>query len=307
MATLDPILLDLAASQLGMLTTSQAMRAGMDKASLTRSVRDKVLLHPFHAMYAVPSLVDRSSPAAWHRHLAQGARLLYPDLVLTGVTAVLAHGLDVWGCDLARPAILRPIARSTGVRGIRVRPLRGDAVDTSWGPALSPAQALVQLALDHGIEPGVVSADHALRRGLCTATDLEAALALVDRWPGAHKPRSMTSLTCARRESVGESRCGVAMAMAGIRAVPQVEVRDERGVLVARVDWRVEGTTVVVEFDGKVKFADGDPATLWAEKKREDRLRALGYTVVRITWADLERPGAVAAKIRAGLDAATAA
>ena len=100
---------------------------------------------------------------------------------------------------------------------------------------------------------------------------------------------------------------GVAMAMAGIRAVPQVEVRDARGVVVARVDWLVEGTRVVVEFDGKVKFADGDPARLWAEKKREDRLRALGYTVVRITWADLERPGAVAAKIRAGLHAAAAA
>ena len=61
----------------------------------------------------------------------------------------------------------------------------------------------------------------------------------------------------------------------------------------------MDGANVVVEFDGKVKYAAGDPEVLWDEKRREDRLRRLGYVVVRITWADLERPGAVAAAVRA--------
>lgn len=76
------------------------------------------------------------------------------------------------------------------------------------------------------------------------------------------------------------------------------------GAFVARVDFLVAGTRVVVEFDGKSKYADGDPAVLWAEKRREDRLRRLGYVVVRITWADLETPGAVAARVRTALAAA---
>ena len=113
--------------------------------------------------------------------------------------------------------------------------------------------------------------------------------------------RSMVELTCAKRESVGESRCGIAMSLAGIRAVPQVEVRDAFGNLVARVDWLIKGTKVIVEFDGKIKFAPGDPNVLWSEKKREDALGRLGYTVVRVTWADMEKPGAVAAKIRSAL------
>ena len=84
---------------------------------------------------------------------------------------------------------------------------------------------------------------------------------------------------------------------------PQVPIVDERGVFVARVDFLVKGTKVIIEFDGKVKYAAGDPNVLWHEKRREDRLRRLGYVVVRITWAQLERPGAAAAAVRAALRA----
>ena len=72
----------------------------------------------------------------------------------------------------------------------------------------------------------------------------------------------------------------------------------------ARVDFLVTGTNVVVEFDGRMKYDSGDPGILWAEKKREDALRRLGYVVVRLTWADLERPGAALAKVRSAIAAA---
>jgi hypothetical protein len=59
---------------------------------------------------------------------------------------------------------------------------------------------------------------------------------------------------------------------------------------------------VVVEFDGAVKYAgDGGTAALLAEKAREDRLRALGHEVARITWDGLLRPELVLARIRAAL------
>jgi len=85
---------------------------------------------------------------------------------------------------------------------------------------------------------------------------------------------------------------------------PQVLIVDEDGEPVGRVDFLVTGTNVIVEFDGKVKYASGDPDVLWKEKRREDRLRRLGYVVVRLTWADLERPGGVAAAVRRALKAA---
>ena len=89
--------------------------------------------------------------------------------------------------------------------------------------------------------------------------------------------------------------------MAGLAVAPQVRIADERGNFIARVDFLVDGTRVIIEVDGTVKYAAGDPKVLWDEKRREDRLRRLGYLVVRVTWAQLERPGAVAAAVRAAL------
>ena len=53
----------------------------------------------------------------------------------------------------------------------------------------------------------------------------------------------------------------------------------------------------------KYEGADGR-AALAAEKRREDRLRALGFEVVRLTWADLDHPEVVDRLVRSALDRA---
>ena len=79
---------------------------------------------------------------------------------------------------------------------------------------------------------------------------------------------------------------------------------DDEGYVVGRVDLLVEGR-VIVEFDGMVKYEGADGrAALAAEKRREDRLRALGFEVVRLTWADLDHPEVVDRLVRAALDRA---
>jgi len=297
---LDPALLAVARTQFGMLTTAQATGVGLSAPMLVSLVKAGVLRHPGRGLYAVEALAD-PEPQVWHRQLCAGALLLYPDAVLAGTSAVLAHGIPVWGAPLGMPSILRPVSRAGGMSAFWVRPTRGEVVSTAWGPASDPATALVQHAVDHGIVTGVVSADGALREGIVSLERLTARAAEVATWPHSSRAASMLRLVDGRRESVGESRCGVALAMAGIAVTPQVTITDASGSFVARVDFLVDGTMVVVEFDGKVKYAAGDPEVLWHEKRREDRLRALGYVVVRVTWAQLERPGAVAAAVRAAL------
>ena len=74
--------------------------------------------------------------------------------------------------------------------------------------------------------------------------------------------------------------------------------------VVARVDLLV-GARVILEFDGALKYAD-DPSglSLFKEKLREDRLRALGFVVVRVSWADLTNPARLLARVYAALAAA---
>ncbi|MGB7818344.1 MAG: type IV toxin-antitoxin system AbiEi family antitoxin domain-containing protein [Ornithinibacter sp.] len=304
-SALDPTLAAHARTQHGMLTTAQAHTLGTSSLVLVRLVRDGVLLHPCRGLYAVTDQVDQGAEA-WHRHLSAGAHLLYDDASLTSASAALAHGLPVWGVDLARPDLHRPVDRSVGVKAFRVRPRprtlgRPEPVLVDLGRTDEMATAVVQLALDHGPVAGTVSADDALRRGLVSLGQLETAAGLVATWPGSCRVRSMLAFVDGRSESVGETRCRIELVSHGIRVQPQAVIRERDGSVVARVDLLVEGQAVVVEFDGKVKYAAGEPQVLWDEKRREDRLRALGYAVVRITWADLERPGAAVAKVRRAL------
>ena len=304
-SALDPALIELARGQHGTLTTAQLRAAGISSRLGAHLVSAGVLQHPGRGLYVVESMAE-TDPVARHRQLVAGALLLYPDAMLTSTSTVLAHDLPVWGAALDRPTILRPVNRTGGVGCFWVRPRRWalPVAESPWGPSVTVADAVAQLAVDAGIAPGLASADAALRAGLLSPDELARAVEAMDSWPRRSRAVSMLALADGRRESVGESRCALALAVAGIRVVPQVEIRDEGGFLVARVDFVVAGTRVIIEFDGKLKYASGDPAVLWEEKRREDRLRRMGYVVVRITWADLERPGGVAARVRAALAAA---
>ncbi|GAA4118405.1 type IV toxin-antitoxin system AbiEi family antitoxin domain-containing protein [Knoellia locipacati] len=305
MTYLDPSLRDLAQAQHGLFTTKQAHRTGLTSVALVHAVRSEELLHPARGLYAVADLVDPTSPSRWHADLSFGAGLLWDDATLGSTSAVLAHGVRVWGADMSTINVLRPIDRSVRVGPYRVRQWTGQPTQrTPVGPAVQLATALAAHAMEHGVVQGVVSADHAMHAGLVSAEDLRAAVDVVCGWRHGSRAVSMLSFANGLRESVGESRCSVALEMAGLVLTPQVEIRDRDGRLVGRVDFLVHGTNVIVEFDGRMKYDSGDPAVLWAEKKREDALRRLGYVVVRITWADLERPGAAAAKVRSAIAAA---
>ena len=64
----------------------------------------------------------------------------------------------------------------------------------------------------------------------------------------------------------------------------------------ARADFLWAQWRVIGEADGRMKYET--PEDLWREKLREDRLRELGYEVVRWTWDEIvNRPEVVVARI----------
>lgn len=104
---------------------------------------------------------------------------------------------------------------------------------------------------------------------------------------------------------MGESRARWVFGLLGLpEPVPQAEIRDAEGGFVARVDFLFKEQRTVVEFDGLAKYAER--SDLIREKAREDALRALGYSVVRITWVDLAKPMLVRAKVMQGFALAAA-
>lgn len=235
--------------------------------------------------------------------------------VVSHVSAAVLHGLPVWGTPLDVVHATRNRGRSGGRCEERVHvhsaPLEADEiVEVDGVPVTSVARTLLDLARTRPFEAAVVSADAALHAHRVDRPALDVALARRARWPGL--PAARRALAFARPGAVnpGESRSRVAIARAGLpEPVLQWEVRTAMGRFVGEVDfgWPVVGT--VGEFDGRQKYgrlvAPGrDPGdVVYAEKLREDALRATGLAVVRWGWVDLDDFAPVAARLRAALRA----
>ncbi|MGH3385077.1 MAG: type IV toxin-antitoxin system AbiEi family antitoxin domain-containing protein [Nocardioidaceae bacterium] len=151
----------------------------------------------------------------------------------------------------------------------------------------------LDLARDSGFVPGLVTADSALHHG----ADAELMTALANDmtdWCGSRTVRAVVSRADKGAQSVGETLSRIAVVEAGFPApITQYEVR--AGEFLAFVDLLIPEYNLAIEFDGRLKYRrKRDPSDpdiedgelVWAEKQREDRLRELGYEVVRIIWAE---------------------
>ncbi|WP_338752105.1 type IV toxin-antitoxin system AbiEi family antitoxin domain-containing protein [Janibacter alittae] len=287
----------------GIFTRQDALRVGVTDDVLTAAVRRGVLIRPCRGAYTSPDTWAKGEA----RHLlARAALRLYPDAVLAGAPAVRAHGIPLFEVPLVRVDIMRPVTSEATTARLRIRPLRDEVVQTSWGPATDLPSSLVQLTMDHGIASGLASFDAALHTGAVTRDELEAAYARVAGWPRSSRVRCALAWSDGHAESLGESVTRAILLGAGWEVESQVLVADENGEIFARADLGIKGTRVLLEFDGKVKYSDGGVDALFREKRREDRIRAQGYVVVRVTWADLFHPERIVAAVQSALMAAVA-
>jgi hypothetical protein len=122
---------------------------------------------------------------------------------------------------------------------------------------------------------------------------------------GVARIEAVAAFADGRAESPKESESRVLIDELGFAAPDlQFEVFDEDG-LAGRADFGWRHARVLGEYDGRGKYFDAQLAgglspeqVLWNEKRREDRLRAAGFRVVRWGAEDLANPWQLAAKLR---------
>lgn len=165
-------------------------------------------------------------------------------------------------------------------------------------PATSQPRTLVDLVARLGFENGLALVEAALRRDPTVLTELASEVARrVPRRGAAHVRRVLT-VADVRSESVLESHARVLWLRARLPApIQQAAIRSD-GRFVARVDFLWEEAKLVVEVDGMAKYQEA--GALRDEKRRQNELVALGYTVLRFTWSDIVgRPDYVLAQVTA--------
>lgn len=253
-----------------------------------------------------------TTAAQWQKHQLR-ARAVAAELCTPGSPYALSHhsALAVSGIGLHDVDGRVHLVRTDGRRGrsgdvVHVHPpvLPRWVGEADGLAAVVPELACLQVTSAFGVLAGLVSTDSALRAGLVDKDRLAAARPVL---VGPRSPRADIVLEHASdlSDSGGETRCRWVMHTVGLPAPEQqVRVHDAVGELVGVVDFLFRRHWTIVEFDGALKY---DARTdVLAEKRREDRLRELGYEVVRITWADLAHPHRVLAKVRAAFARADA-
>ena len=115
-------------------------------------------------------------------------------------------------------------------------------------------------------------------------------------WPGIQRAAQVIDFADGAAESPLESRSRVAFAGGGLPAPALQALILLRDGGRARVDFLWAQWRIIGEADGRLKIQR--PEDLWDEKLREDRLRELGYEVVRWTWDEIVNyPEVVVARI----------
>lgn len=276
-------------------------RAGVRAAGL--SVRE--LRHP-HVMRLSR---DTYLPRAQHGELP--ARLAA--VLLTAPRgAVISHlsAADAWGLQIPfrprdddRVHLTVPEgsrAESRVDRRLYRLPLADVDTVQRWSlPVTSPARTWRDLAalLE---PPALLAATDQLLNGLASRQELQGELSRRPTGRGCARARRVLPLADPRAESPMESVVRWLVHRAALPAPTlQFEVRDGGGNFLARADLAWPDRRVLVEFDGDVHR---QRAVFVKDARRQNRLVAAGWTVLRFTSADVfGRPDEVTADIRRAL------
>jgi hypothetical protein len=292
----------------GIVAVADLRRSGLDAHDVRALVAEGEISALARGWYC---LGQPSSPE--HRHVLTTRAFLraHEGRALAGHhSALLVMELPTFRADLKVVRLSRrtpgsPRTRQNQRLG-RVVPIEAQGEDT-----VVPGLAVVQHGLSAGPLSSLVAADAALRRGLLTRADLNLAVGWVAGHPESANIAGFVDLADGRRESPGETRLAHLFHLMRMSVTPQFEI-SEVGVH-AKVDFKVDGEMVVVEFDGLVKYGraadEPDPfgrrrtpnQVVVDEKRREDAIRDLGYEVVRVVWSDLDDPVALARRIAAAV------
>ncbi len=233
---------------------------------------------------------------------------LGPGTSLSHVSAAVLHGLPVPDAHLGRVTATRWRAGVGGGNGSvslhtfsqPLDPADRDLIDDV--PVTSRSRTAADLARVLALRDAVVMLDAALhdpRGGEADGVREEIARHLHDARArrGAGRARRALQLADGRAESPLESHSRLTFEEQGLpRPDLQVEIRDAWDHLIGRGDFGWRAARVIGECDGRIKYRDlarpgEDPLdVLMREKRRENEIQALGWTVVRWTWEDLAQP-----------------
>lgn len=253
--------------------------------------------------------VELAGEAAVTRaNVAAALLALGPGAVAVYETAAELHGLEgVHSSGLIHVSIPPGSARAHR-RGIRLHEcvLEPDQiVDVDGLRATSAQRTVADLLRRLDRHSAVAAADSALNQGLIASDDLATFERYLRHRRGAARARERLALVDGRAASPLETRVRLICVEGDVAPDElQAPIYDQFGTLLAIADlvWRKH--RVIVEADGAGPHEE--PQALFRDRRRQNDLVNEGWTVLRFTWADTQRPAYVLSCVRRALSSAVA-
>ena len=268
-----------------MFTRSQARAAGWGDRAQRRLVRQGLW-------------VPVAGPVLRHQEVEPGPWQLARAVNLTG-GLVVSHATAGLLWQLAVPAALHGTGhverRPSQVWVHRIPLTLADVRETRGLTVTSPERTLRDLLCSLRADVGVEMLTDAFRRSLLTAREVDTAIQRAHGRYGVTGARWLAGSCRREPHSVLEWRFHQLCDALGPGWRFNVDLHDDQG-FVGRVDALHEATGTIVELDSR-RFHGEDRFQL--DRTRDQRLAAMGYVVIRLTWDDVERrPMEIVERIR---------
>lgn len=305
---MDPIAcLDrLARCQHGLVERSQVLEAGVSPGTISRWLATGRLSAVFPGVYRMAG-----TPATWEQRVLAA-------VLAAGDGAMASHrsAARLWGVldsDVVEVTVPRPRrVRLEGVQAHRSGDVIGARAVRRHGiPSTTPLRMLVDLGAVAAAAVVEDALDRALVARLLTMAGVEAALEEVARSgrAGVGVLRTILdrrALGTDRPDSLLEPRMARLLGTHGLPGAAFQHEIHHRGRLVGRADFAYPALRLALEVDGF--SAHASPRAFQSDLRRQNALVALGWTVLRFTWADVvchpERVAATIADVLGSLQAA---
>lgn len=294
----------------GFFTRQEAEAAGYDDRAIALMVRSRVWTRFRRGFYAFTDEWNALDEVG--RHLVRCRAVLRSmgdAVVLSHVSAAIAHGLDVWGIPLDRVHVTRLDGGAGRIEGDVVHHegvCPPDEMTEVDGMRVTTAvRSVLEAGSRASSEAALCLFDGGLHRALFDHDDLLRRHRILGDWPGMQHLHVPVRMATPDSQSIGETRGRWLFRIHHLPApVCQYDVVDSDGRLLGTCDWCWPEHELLGEFDGRIKYGrllrpGQDPGdVVFAEKVREDLIRETsGHRMLRLIWSDYDHPARTIARV----------
>jgi very-short-patch-repair endonuclease len=283
---------EIARAQAGVISHEQLLTAGVSASAVDRMAESGALSRRCHGVYLAGGAPRTELSDLWTAHLAT-------DGVLALTTAGRLWGVYDGAADPIHVVVAtdRHITTPAGVK-IRRSALPAEALAVHTGlPVTSRRWTVLDLLGWLDSANALRLADRAVQRRWIDQRDCERRLAQYPKRRGNARLRAIAAKLGDGAAADSERLLHRLLRRAGIRDwTPNYPVWHD-GALVGVIDVAIPHRRLAIEVDGMAYHTDTD--RFQRDRAKQNALIALGWTVLRFTWADLtQRPGYVIAMLQ---------